>query len=196
MKKIYTIIACCAALMQLNAQTVIVNSDGTHSIVIGNGPVKTIVNSSGTHSLLIDHGGITKTLVNANGTHSTIIDHGGATKTIINADGTHSMIIDHGGATKTIINANGTHSTLFDQERPDKTVESTSRTHLTANNNETARARKVVATKKILNPPKKHAPVVKNRSTKKGVNPHPIRSANRNVARSSQSMKSTATKKK
>lgn len=75
----------------VKAQTVIVNADGTHSILIDNGATKTIVNPDGKHSTVIDNGS-TKTIVNPNGTHTTVIDHG-FIKTVINPDGTHSLII-------------------------------------------------------------------------------------------------------
>jgi hypothetical protein len=92
------------------AQSVIVNADGTHSIIIDNGATKSIVNPNGTHSTIIDNGA-TKTIANPNGTHSIIIDNG-ATKTIANPNGTHSTIIDN-GPTKTIVNPNGTHSIII-----------------------------------------------------------------------------------
>lgn len=98
--------------IHVQAQTVIVNPDGTHSIVIDNGSTKTIVNPNGTHSTLIDNGS-TKTLVSPNGTHSTIIDNG-STKTIINPNGTHSTLINN-GSTQTLINPNGSHTTIINQ---------------------------------------------------------------------------------
>lgn len=108
----------------LNAQTIIVNPDGTHSILIDNGSIKTLVNPNGTHSTIIDNGS-TKTIVNPNGTHSVVVGNG-TIKTLVNPNGIHSTIIDNGGI-KTIINPNGTYSTVIDNSNintmlnPDRT---------------------------------------------------------------------------
>ena len=72
------------------AQSVIVNPDGTHSIVINNGSTSTIVNPDGTHSTAINHGS-TSIIVNPNGTHSSVI-HNGNISTIVNPNGTHSTV--------------------------------------------------------------------------------------------------------
>ncbi|MBO9593898.1 MAG: hypothetical protein J7599_13405 [Niabella sp.] len=93
------------------AQTVIINSDGTHSVVIDNGATKTVVNPNGTHSTIINNGN-TQTIVNPDGTHSTVINNG-TTKTIVKPNGTHSTIINNGN-TQTIVNPDGTHSTVID----------------------------------------------------------------------------------
>ena len=95
----------CAALAQ--AQGVIVNADGTHSVVVNNGSTSTIVNSNGTHSTAI-HNGSTSTIVNANGTHSTAF-HNGNTSVIVNPNGTHSTAF-HNGSTSVIVNPDGTHT--------------------------------------------------------------------------------------
>lgn len=50
MKKILMIFTFLAMLHAVHAQTVFVNPDGTHSIIIDNGTTKTIVNPNGTHS--------------------------------------------------------------------------------------------------------------------------------------------------
>ena len=55
--------------------TVIVNPDGTHSVVINNGTTSTIVNSNGTLSIAINNGN-TSTIVNPYGTHSVVIKNG------------------------------------------------------------------------------------------------------------------------
>lgn len=106
MKKLLT--AICAFYFLLNgdasAQTVIVNPNGSHSVVIDNGSTSTIVNPDGTHSVAIHHGS-TSTIVNPNGTHSTAIHHGG-TSTIVNPNGSHSTIINH-GTTSTLIKPDG-----------------------------------------------------------------------------------------
>jgi len=80
MRKIFLLLMLFVAFENVKAQTVIVNPDGTHTIVIDNGPTKTIVNPDGTHSIVIDNGS-TKTIINPNGTHSTVIDND-STKTI------------------------------------------------------------------------------------------------------------------
>ena len=100
----------CAAKMTVIGQTVVVNSDGTHSVIVGN----VIVNPDGTHSTI--HGsGNTKVVVNSDGTHSTV--HGsGNTKVVVNSDGTHSTV--HGsGSTKVVVNPDGTHSTVIVNSR-------------------------------------------------------------------------------
>lgn len=68
MEKLFTILTLALIVICANAQTVIVNSDGTHSTVINNGSTSTIVNPDGTHSNVINNGN-TSTIVNPNGTH-------------------------------------------------------------------------------------------------------------------------------
>nr|MBI1229109.1 hypothetical protein [Cytophagales bacterium] len=93
-EKIDLIIALFAVIDKSTAQSVVVNPDGTHSVVIDNGSTKTIVNPNGTHSTIIGSG-TTRTIVNPNGTHSTLISSG-ATKIIINPNGAHSTILGSG----------------------------------------------------------------------------------------------------
>jgi hypothetical protein len=50
-----------------------------------------LVNSDGTHSVIIDHGGGTSIQVNPNGTH-TIIFNNGTALTKVNPDGTHTIV--------------------------------------------------------------------------------------------------------
>lgn len=57
---------------------VVVNPDGTHSVVVGN----VVVNPDGTHSVIAGN-----VIVNSNGTHSVIVGN-----TLINPDGSHSAI--------------------------------------------------------------------------------------------------------
>ena len=52
-----------ATMSGLKAQVILVNPDGTHSLIIDNGATKTVVNPNGTHSTIIDNGA-TKTVVN------------------------------------------------------------------------------------------------------------------------------------
>lgn len=103
MKIIFILICTLFISRSVKAQSVIVNPDGTHSVLMGTGSTQILVNSDGTHSTVIDNGGATKTVVNPNGTHSIIIDNGGNTKTIVNPNGSHTTVIAI-GATKTIIN--------------------------------------------------------------------------------------------
>jgi surface antigen len=91
MKKIVFILVAAFAVGPLCAQ-VIVNSDGTHSVVHGN----VIVNSDGSHTIIQDN-----VIVNSNGTHSTI--HGNV---IVNSDGSHTIIQDN-----VIVNSDGKHWT-------------------------------------------------------------------------------------
>jgi len=70
MKKIiYLTVLFFSALSFLKAQTIMVNSDGTHSIGISNGSTTTVINPDGTHSIGFNHGG-TVIAVHADGTHS------------------------------------------------------------------------------------------------------------------------------
>lgn len=78
----------------LFAQSVIVNPDGTHSVVIDHGVHKVIVNPDGTHSVAVNPG---------------------SNNILVNPDGTHSQIIGNGNS-KIIVNPNGTHSILFSQD--------------------------------------------------------------------------------
>ncbi|RBL89304.1 hypothetical protein [Chitinophaga flava] len=70
------------------SQSIIVNPNGTHSVVVGSGSVRTAINSDGTHSTVIGHGRI-KTIINPNGTHSTLVNHG-TIGTVVNPNNTHS----------------------------------------------------------------------------------------------------------
>lgn len=53
MRRIFLLLLLFVAFENAKAQTVVVNPDGTHSIVIDNGSTKTIVNPNGTHSTVI-----------------------------------------------------------------------------------------------------------------------------------------------
>jgi len=96
MKQIFLPLLFLFTMCNLVAQNVVVNPDGTHSIVIDNGSTKTIVNPNGTHSTVIDNCS-TKIVVNPNGTHSIVVGSG-RIKTVVNPDGTHSIFIDNGAA--------------------------------------------------------------------------------------------------
>lgn len=75
------------------SQAVVVNPDGTHTVVVGHGPTAIGINSNGTHSTVINHGG-TLIVINPNGTHSVGVSNGGATA-LFSQEGTISMF-DHG----------------------------------------------------------------------------------------------------
>lgn len=96
--KFLLMIWCIIFVTDVIGQTVVVNSDGTHSVIHGN----VIVNSNGTHSTI--HGNV---IVNSDGTHSTV--HGNV---IVNPDGTHSTV--HGNV---IANPEGTHSTVVENDK-------------------------------------------------------------------------------
>ena len=98
------ILICLLFFLGLSAyaqHTVVVNPDGTHSVIVNNGNVSTIVNQDGTHSTAIMNGN-SSTIVNPDGTHSTAIMNG-SNITIVNSDGTHSTVIRSGDNT-TIVN--------------------------------------------------------------------------------------------
>lgn len=58
----------------IKAQTVFVNSDGTHSVGIDHGSTTTVINPDGIHSVGINHGDVI-IAVNPDGTHSVGINH-------------------------------------------------------------------------------------------------------------------------
>lgn len=82
MNKYFSVILLCAPLwfagMQIAHSQVIVNPDGTHSVVTGN----VIVNPDGTHSVLMGN-----VIVNPNGSHSVI--HGNI---LVGPDGSHTFL--------------------------------------------------------------------------------------------------------
>lgn len=57
-----------------------------------------VVNPDGTHSVLIDHGGGTSIAIHPDGTHSVVVNHG-AVDVVINPDGTHSVVVHANQAT-------------------------------------------------------------------------------------------------
>ena len=73
----------CTALVlflthQVGRTQVVVNPDGSHSVVTGN----VIVNPDGTHSVVAGN-----VIVNSNGTHSVIVGN-----VLVNPDGSHSIL--------------------------------------------------------------------------------------------------------
>ena len=93
MRRILLSLLCMVSLSAYAQHTVVVNPDGTHSVVINNGNTSTIVNPDGTHSTAINNGNST-IIVNPDGTHSTAVHNGNST-TLINPDGTHTVVIDN-----------------------------------------------------------------------------------------------------
>lgn len=75
MRRIFITLLCMVSLSAYAQHTVVVNPDGTHSVVINNGNTSTIVNPDGTHSIAINNGNTT-TIVNPDGTHSVVIKNG------------------------------------------------------------------------------------------------------------------------
>jgi hypothetical protein len=74
--------------------TVVVNPDGTHSVVIQTGNMITVVNPNGTHSTAIQTGNFI-TVVNPDGTHSTAMLTGNNT-TMVSPVDTHTPVIKNG----------------------------------------------------------------------------------------------------
>ena len=98
MKRILLSLLCMVSLSAYAQHTVVVNPDGTHSVVINNGNSATIVNPDGSHSTaILQHNGNSAIIVNPDGTHSTAT-HNGNDATIVNPDGTHSVFINNGNS--------------------------------------------------------------------------------------------------
>ncbi len=101
------------AAFQADAQTVIVNPDGTHSILINNGGMfSTIVNPDGTHSTVINTAGPFTNIINPNGTQTTVINNGGNFSTVVNPDGTHSTLNIQGNSMM-LVKPDGSVATAF-----------------------------------------------------------------------------------
>ncbi len=96
----------------LYAQSVIVNPDGTHSVVIDHGVHKVIVNPNGTHSVAVSSG-TGNILVNPDGTHTQIMGEGNS-KIIVNPNGTHSILATQGDFQRVLVHPNsGSQPFLF-----------------------------------------------------------------------------------
>lgn len=102
MKNLFVLALGVFALPTLGQQ-IILNPDGTHSVVHGS----VIVNPNGTHSTIHQASQHT-VVVNPNGTHSTMIKTG-SNAIIVNPNGTHSVKIG-----SVIVNPDGSHSTIHD----------------------------------------------------------------------------------
>jgi hypothetical protein len=117
MKRVFLLLAAIIIAFGSYAQ-VIVNPDGTHSVVHGD----VVVNPNGTHSVI--HGNV---VVNPNGTHSVI--HGNV---IVNPDGSYSTAHGRGknrimkdavgSKNKFIVSINGVSFT-FDSKKVTKKIE-------------------------------------------------------------------------
>lgn len=73
------------------AQSILVNPDGTHSVIHDHGATSVVINPNGTHSIVFNNGS-TSIMVNPDGTHSTILRHGN-TGTLIHPNGMHSVFV-------------------------------------------------------------------------------------------------------
>src|SRR5688572_33241663 len=73
------------------AQSILVNPDGTHSVIHDHGATSVVINPNGTHSVVFNNGS-TSIMVNPDGTHSTILRHGN-TATLIHRNGMHSVFV-------------------------------------------------------------------------------------------------------
>jgi hypothetical protein len=104
---ILSLLLCSAGVVQAQV-SVIVNPDGTHSVVHQNGNTSVIVNSNGTHSTLTQNGN-TAIIVNPNGTHSIIPNTETNPMVLVNPNGTHS-IIQRTGTITTVTGSEGVYT--------------------------------------------------------------------------------------
>tara|TARA_R110002020_G_scaffold436722_1_gene646871 strand:+ start:6504 stop:6887 length:384 start_codon:yes stop_codon:yes gene_type:complete len=104
----------------LYAQSVIVNPDGTHSVVIDHGVHKVIVNPDGTHSVAVGLG-TSNILINPNGTHSQIIGNRNS-KIIVNPNGTHSILFSQNNSKQAAANPNSANQPIIIKKRGGKLV--------------------------------------------------------------------------
>lgn len=104
----------------LLAQTIIVNPDGTHSVVHGEGDIKILVNPNGTHSVIMGSG-TSQIIVNPDGTHSPIVGNGN-TKIIVNPNGTHSTLTTQGNFQQVLSQPNSRSLSLIVKKRGIKMI--------------------------------------------------------------------------
>jgi hypothetical protein len=109
MKKrlVFSFLWCSIGIAQAQV-SVVVNPDGTHSVVHQNGNTGVIVNPDGTHSTLTQNGN-TAIIVNSNGTHSIIPATNTNTMILVNPNGTHS-IIQRTGSMTTVTSPEGAYT--------------------------------------------------------------------------------------
>lgn len=87
-----------AMVLSATAQTIQVNPDGTHSIIIDHGAgTAVVVNPDGTHSFIYNNNGIGPAVqVNPNGSHGVIFNYNSNMPLRVNPDGTHTILIRNG----------------------------------------------------------------------------------------------------
>jgi hypothetical protein len=90
---------------------IVVNPDGTHSVVIKNGNIATVVHPNGTHSTIFDYCSVAGK-VNPNERQGTNIKNDYITM-VVHSNGTHSTIINH---SKKISNINSNATSRIDGE--------------------------------------------------------------------------------
>jgi hypothetical protein len=86
------------------AQSIVVNPDGTHSIMVTTGNASTIINSNGSPATVINNGS-TSVIVNPDGTHSTAFNNGN-TSIVVGPTGMHSIIFHNQSTVRQIGNEN------------------------------------------------------------------------------------------
>ncbi|HSF88604.1 MAG TPA: hypothetical protein VLA46_04255 [Saprospiraceae bacterium] len=102
-------------LLQLPAfgQTILVNPDGTHSVILNSGSnTSVMVNPNGTHTVIFDNGN-TQTWVNPDGTHSVMVHANTNMPVLVNPDGSHSVIVNAHSHTPVMVNPDGTHTQII-----------------------------------------------------------------------------------
>ena len=104
----------------LYAQSIIVNPDGTHSVVHEHGDNQVIVNPNGTHAVIMGSG-TSKIMVNPDGTHSLIIGDGNS-KIIVNPSGTHSILSKQGDFQQMTVRSNSANQPNIIKKRGGKMV--------------------------------------------------------------------------
>ena len=104
----------------LYAQSVIVNPDGTHSVVIDHGVHKVIVKPDGSHSVAVSAGS-SNILVNPDGTHSQLIGEGN-TKILVNPNRTHSYLLSQDDSQQMLAKPNSGNHRFIATKRGAKTI--------------------------------------------------------------------------
>jgi hypothetical protein len=105
----------------VNGQTVVVNPDGTHSVMIGSqqtGSPGIIVHSNGQHSV-VHKTGTHSVVVRPDGGHSVMVgsDQPGSPKIIVHLDGKHS-VMHSTGAHSVVIGSDGAHCVMVNHNEP------------------------------------------------------------------------------
>jgi hypothetical protein len=105
----------------VNGQTIVVNPDGTHSVMIGSqqaGSPGIIVHSNGQHSV-VHKTGAHSIVVGPDGGHSVMVgsDQPGSPKIIVHLDGKHS-VMHSTGAHSVVIGSDGAHCVMVNHNEP------------------------------------------------------------------------------